>query len=335
MSDEPELRSGPPWAMEEMIRAQLGLPGLIVESSDAQRLAARIEAHATGGGPILFTGCGTSEHAARAAQAIVRESFPDAALDARDAFEARLSPRDRGLVVAFSHEAGTQSTLAAAQGAVDAGAEAVLVTAHPDRVPAGLGAVATPLHDRSWCHTVAYVSPLLVHALFAGLSAERASALIARALDAGAPDATGLAACRRLLVVGSGVDEISASELALKLEEATFIPTTPLGVEKVLHGHLPAADQHTGLILLRFDPSHAEARDARSDNVAAAAKVLGMPTVTLTATDITTRTEALLAGALALQLLTLELCMALGTNPDLIRRDEPLYREAAAAASVG
>ena len=59
-----------------------------------------------------------------------------------------------------------------------------------------------------------------------------------------------------------------------------------------------------------------------------------MPTVSLS-TEVTTRTEALLAGALGLQLLTLELCMALGTNPDLIRRDEPLYRQAAEAASVG
>ena len=326
MSDEPELRSGPPWAMEEMIRAEVELPGQIADSPDAQRLATRIaDAEA-----VLFTGCGTSEHAARAAHAIVRDAFPDAVLDVRDAFEARLSPPDRGLVVAFSHEAGTASTLAVAGSA----AEAVLVTAHPERVPAGIDAVGTPLHDRSWCHTVAYLSPLLVHALFADLTAERARALIAAALEAGAPDVSPLAGCRRLLVVGSGVDEITASELALKLEEATFVPTTPLGAEKILHGHLPAADEHTGLVLLRYDPDHAEARDRRNENVAAAAAVLGMPTVSLS-TEVTTRTEALLAGALGLQLLTLELCMALGTNPDLIRRDEPLYREAAAAASVG
>ena len=326
MSDEPELRSAPPWAMEEMIRAEVDLPGQIAAGPDAQRLATRIAAAET----VLFTGCGTSEHAARAAHAIVREAFPDAVLDVRDAFEARLSPPDRGLVVAFSHEAGTASTLAVAESA----AESVLVTAHPERVPAGIEAIATPLHDRSWCHTVAYVSPLLVHALCAGLAAERAQALIAAALEAGAPDVSPLAVCRRLLVVGSGVDEITASELALKLEEATFVPTTPLGAEKILHGHLPAADEHTGLVLLRYDPDHAEARDRRNENVAAAAAVLGMPTVSLS-TEVTTRTEALLAGALGLQLLTLELCMALGTNPDLIRRDEPLYRQAAEAASVG
>jgi glutamine---fructose-6-phosphate transaminase (isomerizing) len=334
MSDEPELRDGPPWAMEEMIQAEAGLPEAIAGSDDTAWLAERIKTHASGAGPILFTGCGTSEHAARAAHAIVRERFPAASLDVRDAFEARLSPPARGLLVAFSHEAGTQSTLAAAQSAVDAGAEAALVTAHPERVPAGIHTVATPLHDRSWCHTVAYVSPLLVHALGAGLTVERAGALIEAALAAGAPDVSALAGCRRLLIVGSGVDEITAWELALKLEEATFVPATPLGAEKVLHGHLPAADEHTGLVLLRYDPDHADERDGRSANVAAADAVLGMPTVALGAA-VATRTEALLAGALGLQLLTLALCMALGTNPDLIRRDEPLYREAAAAASVG
>jgi hypothetical protein len=39
----------------------------------------------------------------------------------------------------------------------------------------------------------------------------------------------------------------------------------------------------------------------------------------------------LVAGALAVQLLTLELVMAAGTNPDLIRREEEPYRLAAAA----
>jgi hypothetical protein len=38
---------------------------------------------------------------------------------------------------------------------------------------------------------------------------------------------------------------------------------------------------------------------------------------------------ALLGAAVPLQLLTLELAHALGTNPDLIRREQAPYREAA------
>lgn len=338
MTNEPELRPGPPWVMEEMIWAQLDLPEQIAGSADSARLASLVRNAVEAGEPVLFTGCGTSEHAARAAQAIVADVFPGATLASRDAFEARLALPAGGLVVAISHEAGTAATLDAARGASNAGARVVLITAQPERVPAGVEPISTPLHDRSWCHTVAYLSPLLLHASLAGLGSRRAHELIAAQLAARSKrrdDARRLANCGRLLVVGSGVDEITAAELALKLEEATYVPATPLGAEKVLHGHLPAADRDTGLVLLGFDPDHRGERDRRSADVAAAAGVLDMPTVPLGSPDAVTRAEALLVGAVALQLLTLEFCLTVGTNPDLIRRDQPLYRQAAQAARAG
>jgi hypothetical protein len=88
-------------------------------------------------------------------------------------------------------------------------------------------------------------------------------------------------------------------------------------------------------VLLRFDPTNRDERDRRSADVAAATAVLDMPTVELGAPDAVTRAEALLAGAVALQVLTLELCLTLGTNPDLIRREQPLYRRVAEAGGAG
>jgi fructoselysine-6-P-deglycase FrlB-like protein len=102
--------------MEEMIWAQLDLPGQIASSADAARLASHVRKAVDAGEPVLFTGCGTSEHAARAAQAIVADAFPDATLASRDAFETRLALPAGGLVVAISHEAGTAATLDAARG---------------------------------------------------------------------------------------------------------------------------------------------------------------------------------------------------------------------------
>ena len=62
-----------------------------------------------------------------------------------------------------------------------------------------------------------------------------------------------------------------------------------------------------------------------------------MATVTLHASveGIEPVAGALIAGALALQLLALEFVLACGTNPDLIRREQPLYRAAAQAAENG
>ena len=80
MSYEPELRPGPPWIMEEMIWAQPELPAQIAGSEDADRLASHLRTAVDAGRPVLFTGCGTSEHAARAARAIVGDALPGAML---------------------------------------------------------------------------------------------------------------------------------------------------------------------------------------------------------------------------------------------------------------
>jgi glutamine---fructose-6-phosphate transaminase (isomerizing) len=339
MSDrEPELRSGPPWVMEEMIHAELGLPARISAEPAVSLVAERVGEAASAGESIVICGCGTSEHAARAIQASLEEAAPACRAVARDSFEVRLDPPDRGLLIAVSHAAGTAATRDAATGAVSRGARALLITACPEDAPEAVQAAATPLYDASWCHTVAYLSPILTCALGANLAAATARELIDCELanrQQRRADAVALARSERLLIIGSGVDEITASELALKIEEAAHVPCTPLGTEKVLHGHLPAADARTGAVLIRFDPSRATQRDERTADVAAAAGVLAMPTVTLARPALASGTEALIAGAVALQLLTLELSMARGTNPDLIRREQPLYRRVAELGRAG
>jgi fructoselysine-6-P-deglycase FrlB-like protein len=336
MDYEPELRTGPPWIMEEMIAAEATLPREIAAAPGTAALGDVLGDALREGEPVLFTGCGTSEHAARACAAIAAAAAPGAAVAARDAFEVQLDPPDHGLVVAISHEGGTASTLATTAAAP----RAALITAQPGGEGEGVLAVATPRHDESWCHTLAYISPMLAVALaLEATTAEEAELLIAAELAARPArrvDAERLAGAARLLAVGSGLDEITGSELALKIEEAAHVPVTPLGAEKVLHGHLPAADAGTGALLLRFDPTHAARRDARAENLAAAAAVLEMPVATLRpAAPVAGPAGTLLAGALALQLLTLELAHVRGTNPDLIRREQETYRRAAAAGAVG
>jgi glucosamine--fructose-6-phosphate aminotransferase (isomerizing) len=321
MSDMPELRDGPPWAMEEMILAEPGLVAAILNRSEALEAAEWIRETET----VVVTGCGTSEHAAMAGAALLGAR-------SKDAFEASLDPQSEGVLIAISHEAGTAATLAAMR-ATDA--RTILITANPDADTGADLVIPTPLLDTSWCHTVGYVSPLLALTAIAGTADETTCtnviegtlALRPRFKDA----AHTLRGCERLIVTGSGVDEITARELALKIEEGLHVPVTPLGMEKVLHGHLPAADSRTGIVVLRIDPTSAPQRDRRAEQVRAAVAELGMPTVSI---DGLPEGHPLLAGAIALQLLTYELVLAAGTNPDLIRREEPAYKAAAAAANT-
>jgi len=356
--------------MEEMILAEPALAGSLVAADGLDAAAALLR---ESGGPLLLVGCGTSEHAALAGAALLGGT-------GRDAFEAALEPPRAGALIAISHEAGTAATLAALAAAP---VPSLLITARPDRVVAGAATrvLATPLVDRSWCHTVGYLSPLVTLAALAGerdgaaIAALLAAVLAERARFAAA--AAALAGCERLLVVGSGVDAISARELALKIEEGVHVPCRPLALETLLHGHLPAADARTGLVLLRLDARAGERRDARADDALAACAALSMPTVViggdatatgdaavaggaaaaapgeaaarvdaagaplrvplaplLRASSLAPVPAALLAGALALQLLTLELVHAAGTNPDLIRREQPAYAAAAAASNT-
>ena len=63
MEFEPELRTGPPWAMEEMILGERELAPELLASAEARQAGALIRSALSAGEPVVLTGCGTSEHA--------------------------------------------------------------------------------------------------------------------------------------------------------------------------------------------------------------------------------------------------------------------------------
>src|SRR5689334_15802918 len=69
----PELRAGPPWAMQEMIAAQPALAEqmLSVPSPSAAAIAEQTAAALASARPMTVTGCGTSEHAAHGIAALI------------------------------------------------------------------------------------------------------------------------------------------------------------------------------------------------------------------------------------------------------------------------
>ena len=339
----------------------------VTGSGAAAELTAAIRTAVSGGAPIVVTGCGTSETAAVGIVEILREALEaagaaDTVVLSAQAFELALDPPTRGLVIGVSHEGGTGATNAALKAARAAGARTAVLTVSR-RSPAGQAAeivVETGELDQSWCHTIGYVSPMLAAAAVgAELSGRDLDGdAIAQLLAAGARDGTGaeriagqIASAAQLLVVASGADRAAGREFVLKVEEASWLPSAYRDLETFLHGHLPATGPDTGLVLVLADRLGRTERFGRARQALAAARVVGIRTAAILAADLDAELDAqltpagrllvkedsslpapvaaLFGTATALQLLTERLARARGTNPDLIRRDDPTYRRAA------
>src|SRR5580765_4788222 len=96
------------------------------------------------GARVVFTGCGTSFHAAQTGGWAVQS------------LEAVLSPPDADLMVCISHEGSTLLTLEAARAFAG---RVWLVTGKADSPLAELAdevIVCTPELEKSWCHTASY-----------------------------------------------------------------------------------------------------------------------------------------------------------------------------------
>jgi glucosamine--fructose-6-phosphate aminotransferase (isomerizing) len=371
----PGPRTGPPYHMTEMIAAEPALAErtlgrLANADSGAARLAAAIREEARFGDPIVVTGCGTSEHGALGVAEILAEAMREAGVTgprpvAAQAFELALDPPASGLVIGISHEGGTAATNRALEASRASGARTAIVTVS-DRSPGAAIAdvvVTTEELDQGWCHTVGYVAPLLAAtAVGAALRGEAADAsAIRRLMAAGAADtasaeamAATLADARHIIVIASGVDRTAGRELTLKIEEAAWIPTAYRDLETFLHGHLPATDDGTGLVLILTDRNGREERTARARQALAAAGFVGVRCAAILSADVSAALDpsltvagrlvvpetpdlpaavaGLLGSATALQLLTERIARAHGTNPDPIRRDDPRYVEASALA---
>lgn len=369
----PVWRSGPPYLMAEAIEREPDLAGRLLSTDAVDAAAAEIARLVRGGGasgwPPAVVGCGTSEHGALAASGIWREAWRAAGLPgtgpvARQALEAALDPWP-GALVAITHEGGSSATIAAMEAARSRGATVGLITAAANS-PAARAADAwlcTGTTDLSWCHTIAYVMPIVAAIAVADRMTGRTTspaavrATLDRGLTAGdAAAALGrtLASSRSLVVVGSGADRAAGRELALKIEEAAYVPTAFRDLETLLHGHIPSMDAGTGVVLLLADRDGLDRRAARARQALAAVARVGVRCGAILGTaaaaampesltpagrvvaelpdDLPGPAAALLATAIPLQLTTYHLALALGTNPDLLRREQTAYRAAAEVA---
>lgn len=346
------------------------LDRLAAPAGGAAELADAVRTTIEAGEPIVVTGCGTSEHGALATAEVLREAavaagLSDAMVTAEQAFELSLAPPTRGLVIGVTHEGSTGATNAALVAARAAGRTTAVITVSR-RSPAGSLAgvvVETDELDQGWCHVVGYLSPILAAAAVgAHLSGHPLDiGAVGGLLSDGAKDERGaesiagfLADAAHLVVVASGADRPAGRELVLKVEEASWLPSAFRDLETFLHGHLPATGPATGLVLVLTDRNCRPPRVARARQALAAARVIGLRTAAIVTAEVGATLDpaltpagrlivpeaptvpaavaALIGSATPLQLLTERLARARGTNPDPIRRDDPRYLAAAAAA---
>jgi glucosamine--fructose-6-phosphate aminotransferase (isomerizing) len=257
------------------------------------------------GARVIYTGCGTSFHAAQTGG------------DAVQALELVLRPRpDADVLVCVSHEGDTALTLEAAQAF---GGATWLVTGKADS-PLGRFCdevvVCTPEIEKSWCHTASYTCAV---AALAALRGEDISGLADAVEDAlgrrePVPDQD------RIMVAGAGRDWPTAQEAVLKIREGAHLPAAAHQTEQLLHGHLAAVDERVRAYVLEGEGRAAE----RAHDAVAALEILGCETTLVP-------TSHPVVDIVRFQLLTVDLAEKRGVDPDHIHRDDPRWASAAAA----
>lgn len=359
----PPFRTRPPYLMTEMIAAEPWvaerLVHRLIDAPAVEALIAALRRARDDGEPVVVTGCGTSEHAAAAIARLLDEAIapePGREHDAVNALEHLGRPLRRGLLIGVSHEGGTRATNEALGAARVAGARTALVTVGDTSPGAQLAdiVVRTDEQDQSWCHTIGYLSPIMVGVVVAARLAGRAVDVLAlRSLldvtnDPHGPASTAaaLAGCDRLIVAGSGPDHVSARELALKIAEGARQPAAAHDLESVLHGHLAAATRWTGMVVVATDgATTGQLTRERIAAVLEAARLIGIPVAGLFGEEAAGRVveaatpagrivipavgrvdgvaASLLGAAIPLQLLAERLARARGVDPDTLGREDP------------
>jgi glutamine---fructose-6-phosphate transaminase (isomerizing) len=249
-------------------------------------------------GRVVYTGCGTSFHAAQTGG------------EAYQALEAVLSPPQAELMVAISHEGETRLTLEAAQ-AFDgpvwlvAGTEKGSIAELAEEV-----IVVTPAIEKSYCHTASYTCAV------AGLAILRGEDVgwLRPAVDQVLSDPFADGDWERVVVVGAGRDWPTAQEAALKLREGAYVAAEAHETEQILHGHFAAIDEKVRVFVLEGEGRAAE---RAADVVKALAEIGAETTLVPTVHPV--------VDIVRFQLLTLDLAERRGVDPDKIRWDDPRW----------
>ena len=269
------------------------------------------------GRKVFFVGVGTNHHAARLAAWL----WSRAGLDARAVhsydFVARPYRLTRGdLAVFLSHRGSKSYTVAAEVLARRAGAETVIVTCagspwkSPRRIETG------PM-ENTGAFTQSFTTTMAWLLRWPGKPALLAPFKTMEKSLSWGPEFPRVRAETDLVLIGDGLREWVACEVALKLQEAAYVRARSFGLEEFLHG--PRVSVGEGSVVVGFSSR----KEKRWDAARAYLKTIEVPFVEAASEDW-------LAQILWGQRFTLDCCRRLGIDPDLLRADDPRYRRALA-----
>lgn len=326
---------------------------LITEGSDQIREAADLVG---GARRFVFTGIGTSYHAALAGSWLFRSAGLDAvAVNSADiwlyADTCPISPDDA--VIVLAHTGAKLASAAALTWGNNAGATVISVGSLTAEHEGSQLVLRTVERETSAAYTSSHLCAMTVLAQLAIELGERcATGRVDGWPDALAtiPDAIGhvlsredeiatIAAAiarKRIYATGAGPSEVSALELVIKAREAALVPVDGLPLEQFMHGPMVAVNAGDVVVLVRVEGNAAE-RSAEAARMWATLGidlwVVGKPVDGLDALgqfDLHALPEplSLLLTVVPMQMLAYCLAVERGIHPDTFRRDDPAYAHA-------
>ena len=341
----------------QTIHAQPAVIAAVLQ--DCAQGAAQAAEMLAGARRVVLAGTGTSSHAAVVGEHLLRLAGADAY--ATTNFDFVTYPRPLGpddALIAISHRGSKRYGAAAIARAREAGARIVGITGLGSPMEGPEVVLGTAPSERSSTHTASYSANLAALALVAAALGERngrdMSALRRAVADLPAnvttllghedevrPVAAALAARGRMTLAGGGPNAVTAREGALKVKESSYLSAEGFELETLLHGGLQAVEAgDVAVVIAAHGPALERARDAmralsiigaRLVAIADERVVEQIPTDEATTVIAFPAVPEALSPALAvvpLQLLAAFTADLRGTNADIFRADDPIYKEA-------
>ena len=310
--------------------------------------------------PLFLTGNGTAYYSClMGSQFLAETNLPWKAVQAFDLLHYSPKTTPAGVVVGVSHSGITKNTVDALGHAKSRQTSTIAVTHFADRPISSVADrtfVVGDGPDKSRCHTKTYtdsaaavLSLSLAHGKLHGYESPieqhfsnelhddltetvRSSESLAKSA------AKSLASnIRKVFVVGSGPNAVTAREVALKVKESSFLPAEGMMLEEILHGPWVTFDRETLLLLVLPAGSPSE----RALELLKVASKLGTRTAVVTGEKrpqpeadylfkVPETPEVLspFTTVIPFYFLSYFLAVEKGGNPDYLRYQDPVYWDA-------